>query len=97
MLRCLGAARSELLFYLVIEGLLMTSLGILFGLILGHSTMELCSIWLTETRGISMTGWIWLADESLLIAGLLLVGIASAIVPAVQAYRTDVAIALVEG
>ena len=96
MLRCLGATRSELLLYLIVEGLLMTVLGVSLGLLVGHGVMEFLGLWLADTRGVAMTGWTWVADEVLLVFGLIAVGIASAIVPAVQAYRTDVATTLVE-
>ena len=97
MLRCLGATRLELLLYLVVEGLLMTILGILLGLVAGHLTMELVGSWLAATRGLDMTGFVWVADETTLVIGLLLVGIIGALLPAVQAYRTDVALTLSEG
>ena len=58
--------------------------------------MELLGLWLMNTRGMSMTGFTWVAQESLLIAGLFVVGGFSAIIPAVQAYRTDVATTLVQ-
>ncbi len=97
MLRCLGATRYELLIYLIVEGFLMTIFGVSLGVIVGHIVMELVGLWLADTRGISMTGWTWVADEALLIIGLFCVGVVSAIIPAIQAYRTDVATALVEG
>ena len=96
MLRCLGATRGELLRYLIIEGLILTTLGVALGLLTGHVAMELVGNWLAATRGMDLTGWVWISEESLLLLGLLIVGILSAIVPAIQAYRTDVATTLVE-
>jgi len=97
MLRCLGATRSELLFYLIVEGLLMSALGITLGMVVGHAVMGVVADWLGTTRGINMTGWIWVSEETGLVIGLLSVGVLSAIVPAIQAYRTDVAQTLAEG
>ena len=91
MLRCLGATRSELLIYLIVEGLLMSALGVALGFLVGHVMMELVSAWLASTRGVIMTGWLWAPGESMLLVGLIAVGGLSAIIPAVQAYRTDVA------
>ncbi len=96
MLRCLGATRSELLVYLVIEGLLLSVMGVVLGFLVGHVLMELVGLWLASTRGVVMTGWIWIAEESLLLIGLFCTGVLGAIIPAIQAYRTDVATTLSE-
>lgn len=91
MLRCLGATRVELLFYLVLEGLLLSAVGVGLGFLVGHCVTELIGGWLAASRGVSMTGWTWAPGETLLLLGLGIVGLLSAIIPAIQAYRTDVA------
>ncbi len=96
MLRCLGATRGELLLYLITEGLLMSLLGVALGVLLGHGVMELVGSWLSNSRGVVMTGWTWAPSEALLLLGLLCVGGLSAFIPAIQAYRTDVARTLAE-
>ncbi len=97
MLRCLGATQVELLLYLIAEGLLMSVLGVALGFVAGHGLMELVALWLSSTRGVVMTGWTWVPAESLLLLGLFMFGLASAVIPAIQAYRTDVARTLAEG
>ncbi|MDZ4081112.1 ABC transporter permease [Hydrocarboniphaga sp.] len=97
MLRCLGATRSELLVSLLLEGLMLALLGALLGFALGHGAMELLGHWLASTRGVAATGWIWVADESGLLLGLLAVGLLAAALPAWQAYRADVARTLAQG
>ncbi|MEL7296600.1 MAG: ABC transporter permease [Pseudomonadota bacterium] len=96
MLRCLGATRSEVLVALLLEGLLLTALGVVLGFLAGHVTVELLGAWLESARGVSFTGVIWLSAETWLLLSLLIVGIIAALVPAVQAYRTDVAKTLAE-
>ena len=97
MLRCLGATRAELLWYLILEGLLMSIVGVTLGFVVGHGMMELVGQWLASSRGVVVTGWIWVSQEGWLLLGLLAVGVVSALIPAVQAYRTDVARTLAEG
>lgn len=97
MLRCLGGSRTELLVYLLLEGLLMTLGGVAFGFVAGHFITEMVGQWLASSRGVVLTGWLWAPGETLLSVGLLLVGALSAAVPALQAYRTDVAKTLAEG
>ncbi|MEM7451525.1 MAG: ABC transporter permease [Pseudomonadota bacterium] len=96
MLRCLGATRWELFFALLLEGLLLTLMGVLLGFVAGHIMVEVLGGWLEQSRGVSFTGLIWLPVETALIAGLLAVGVAAAAIPAIQAYRTDVAKTLAE-
>jgi len=97
MLRCLGATRWELLVALLLEGLLLSAAGVALGFLVGHGAVEVLGAWLESTRGVALTGWMWLPSESLLMVALLSVGILAAAIPAVQAYRTDVARTLAEG
>ncbi|MEM8769548.1 MAG: ABC transporter permease [Pseudomonadota bacterium] len=96
MLRCLGASRWELLWVLLLEGLLLSVFGVTLGFLIGHSAMEVLGGWLEATRGVALTGWVWLPAETLLLVSLFTVGIFAAAIPAVQAYRTDVARTLAE-
>ena len=97
MLRCLGATRWELLWVLLLEGLLLSVFGVAFGFLAAHGAMELLGGWLENTRGVGLTGWTWLPSETILLLSLFGVGGIAALIPAVQAYRTDVAQTLAEG
>ncbi|MEM6817284.1 MAG: ABC transporter permease [Pseudomonadota bacterium] len=96
MLRCLGATRVEVLIALLLEGLLLTVMGILIGFLTAHFAVEFMGQWLAATRGVTITGFTWLAVEWGLIGGLLAVGALASVIPAMQAYRTDVAKTLSE-
>ncbi|TDU25631.1 putative ABC transport system permease protein [Panacagrimonas perspica] len=91
MLRCLGATRAEVLLSLLLEGLLLVAAGALLGFALGHGTMEVLGRWMAASRGVSATGWTWLPAEMVLIIGLVTIGLLATLLPAWQAYRTDVA------
>ena len=96
MLRCLGATRWELLLALILEGMLLSAFGVVLGFLAGHGSMELLAGWLESERGVALTGWMWTPAETLLLLGLFAVGALAAALPAVQAYRTDVAATLAE-
>ncbi|MEL6200511.1 MAG: FtsX-like permease family protein [Pseudomonadota bacterium] len=96
MLRCLGATRVEVLIALLLEGLLLTVMGILIGFLTAHFAVEFMGQWLAATRGVTITGFTWLAVEWGVIGGLLAVGVLASVIPALQAYRTDVAKTLSE-
>jgi len=91
VLRCLGASRRELFLLLLAEGFLLTTAGIIAGLCLAHGGMTLLGQWLGDAQGLSITGWTWAQEEFWLVLGLLSTGIFTAIIPAWQAYQTDVA------
>ena len=96
ILRCLGATRWELLIALLLEGLLLSVFGVALGFLAGHGAMELLGGWLESTRGVALTGWTWIPAQTLLLFSLFGVGTVAAAIPAVQAYRTDVARTLAE-
>jgi len=94
MLRLLGATPGQLLAMVVIEALLLAALGAVLGLGLGH-----IAGWAMETflpAGGAMTALELKArpSEWLIPALALGTGLVAAIVPALAAYRTDVASAL---
>ena len=97
MLRTLGATRGELMLSLLLEGLLLTALGVALGFVLGHGAMALLGAWLETSRGIVISAWLWLPQESGLLAALLGIGLLAAALPAWRAYRSDVAGTLAEG
>ncbi len=95
-LRCLGATRSELLVSMLLEGLLLSVIGVSLGFATGHIAMEVLGGWLESARGVALTGWVWLPAETALLLGLFAIGAVAAAIPAVQAYRTDPARVLAE-
>ena len=96
MLRCLGATRLEIFLAMMSEGLLMSIAGIAPGFGLGHLGIWLIAAWLETGRGVSIDGIHWVAAETQLVAFLLIAAVISALLPSVQAYRTDVARTLAE-
>jgi putative ABC transport system permease protein len=91
IMRTLGASKLRLLWQLLFEGILMALLGTLLGLLLGHIVTEILGIWLNQTQQIYFTGWTYITQEYLLFGLALLIGTLSALLPAIQAYRTDIA------
>jgi putative ABC transport system permease protein len=90
ILRSMGATRSKLLVSILLEGGLLTLIGCVLGLALGHGVVELLAISVTETKKAGITGLIFFPEEWIILAGSLLLGMVCAIVPAIQAYKTDI-------
>jgi putative ABC transport system permease protein len=91
VMRSLGASRGKLLAAVLIEGLILAALGAALGLILGHLMTEVLGAWLPASQRIHVTGRMFVPGELTLILLALAVGLVSALLPAVLAYRTDIA------
>ena len=91
VMRSLGASRTQLLAAILIEGLILTSLGVALGLLLGHVLAHGLGMWLQASQRVHITGWTFVPGELALVVAALCVGLVSALLPAVLAYRTDIA------
>jgi putative ABC transport system permease protein len=97
IMRAMGATRGKLLLSVLLEGGTLTLLGSLLGVILGHGVVELLSSFSAEAHKSGITGFVFLSQEWILLAGSLLLGLICALIPAVQAYRTDISKVLAGG
>jgi putative ABC transport system permease protein len=94
VMRTLGASRTKLLAAILVEGLILASGGVLLGLVLGHALAEVLGGWLLASQRVYVTGWTVVPGELALVSAALAVGLLSALLPAVLAYRTDIATVL---
>lgn len=90
ILRSMGASRGKLLVSILLEGGLLTLLGCVIGLLMGHITIEILATLLPEIRKAGITGVAFYSEEWIILVGSLLLGLLCALLPAVQAYRTDI-------
>jgi putative ABC transport system permease protein len=91
IMRTLGASKARLLFQLLFEGIVMAMIGTLLGILLGHVVTEMLGQWLSQAQQLHITGWTYVKQEYTLIGLALLIGSLSALFPAIQAFRTDIA------
>ncbi|MEN3295064.1 MAG: putative transport system permease protein [Burkholderiales bacterium] len=94
ILRTLGAPPMKLLLLLLAEGLTLAMAGALLGWGLGHVAVEALGQVLSQDQNLSLSGWVVAPDEAWLALVALGVGLAAALVPALRAYRTDIAATL---
>jgi putative ABC transport system permease protein len=90
ILRSMGASRTRLLVSILLEGGLLTLLGCVIGLLMGHCTIEILATLLPEIRKAGITGIAFYPEEWIILVGSLLLGLMCALLPAVQAYKTDI-------
>lgn len=90
IMRSMGATRSKLFISILLEGSLLTLLGSLTGLLMGHGVLLLLSTMVLAMQKAGMSGFTFYAEEWIILGGSLLLGILCAIIPAIQAYRTEI-------
>jgi putative ABC transport system permease protein len=97
VMRALGASRGAVMAIILVESILLALGGGLIGILLGHGLIGLVSPHVVERTGVTLSWWEFDWQELLLIPGLVLLASLVGFLPAVAAYRTDVAKSLVSG
>jgi putative ABC transport system permease protein len=90
IMRSMGASRRKIVATILLEGALLTFLGSILGIMLGHCVLISLSVFVEETQKAGVSGFVFYTEEWILLAGSLLLGVLCAIIPAMQAYRTDI-------
>ncbi len=89
LLRMLGARPLGLASLTLAEGVTLLVAGVILGLALGHGAAHALGLWLAQAGSWPVTGWAWAPGEAILVAAVFAGGIATCLVPAVQAYLSD--------
>lgn len=97
VMRSLGARRSTVLAVVLLESILLSLGGGALGVVIGHGLLSALSPWAVAYTGVSLGAWQFVWYELVLIPVLILLASAVGYLPALSAYRTDVAKALVSG
>lgn len=94
ILRTLGAHPAKLLFLLLAEGLTLALTGAALGWIAGHAAVEVLGRMLLEDQNLALSGLVVAPAEAWLALVAVVVGFAAALLPALRAYRTEIATTL---
>ena len=90
IMRSLGASRTKLFFHVIIEGTIITVIGGFFGLLMGHVLMEVLAGLYEKSDEIGITGLIFIKEETYVLLLAVAVGLIASLLPAVDAYKTDI-------
>jgi putative ABC transport system permease protein len=96
-MRVKGASRTQVLLLIILEGLLISILGIVLGFILSYSGLYLLSSSLESNYNYSLSQLQFTSDELWIVLAGLGVGLVAALIPAIQASRTDISLILNKG
>ena len=89
-MRSMGASKSRIFVSVLLEGSLLTFLGACLGIVLAHAVLLILPLFLAEAAHSGISGLIFLPEEGIILVAGLLLGIICALLPAAQAYRTDI-------
>ena len=89
VMRTLGASRFKIFFLVIFEGTFITIIGAFLGIVLGHGFVELIGGYQEEGQNV-FTGYVFYKEEFYLLGLGLLLGILASVIPALQAYHTDI-------
>lgn len=95
IIRTIGASRSKVFLLIITEGLLLAAIATIIGLLWSHGALEIIGNY-QEAEQTKLTGLTFLKDEYKLIAGGLIIGLIASVIPAIQAYKTDISKTLAE-
>jgi putative ABC transport system permease protein len=91
MLRMLGAPPGRVAALLLCEALWLALLASALGLLAGHGLTAVAGWFLQADKSVVVDGWQWVPQEVWVPVAALGVALLAALLPAVSAYRVDVA------
>jgi putative ABC transport system permease protein len=94
VMRALGASRGAVMAIILVESILLSVGGGLIGMLLGHGLVALASPYVVERTGVTLSLFEFDWQELVLIPALVVLASLVGLLPALAAYRTDVAKAL---
>jgi len=90
LFRALGATRKTVMGLVISEGLIISLLGGVLGLGLGHGIIQLGSHYIQVETGVNFTAAYLSAVDWIVLPGATALGLIAGLVPAIQAYRLGV-------
>ena len=90
LLRVMGAGRTKVFALIILEGLILAMIGFIIGTIMSHIGMETVAKYLKADFRYSFTGWKWISEEWIILVVSLVLGFVAALIPAIQAAKTDI-------
>jgi putative ABC transport system permease protein len=97
IMRTLGASPDKLFLLIIFEGLLLSVMGYVVGMLASHAGLSVIGQVVESADRYAFTGWTFLKEEIWLLVGAIGVGLLAAVIPAWQARQTDIHETLAEG
>ena len=91
VMRALGASRSSVMLVVLSESILLSLAGGVLGIVLGHALIAAAAPYIESQAGIQLAFWEFDPWEVAVIPALVVLATLAGLLPAISAYRTDVA------
>jgi len=89
VMRTIGASRAKLFYLVLLEGTLLTIIGAIAGIALGHLAIYLISAYQSSAQA-RISGSVFLVEELYILGVGIAIGIVASLIPAIQAYRSNI-------
>ena len=89
--RVMGATRLQLVLLVFLEGFMLTGLGAILGILLGHSFLAALVATSDQAAVATLKPWVFVNQELLILVYALLTGLIASLIPAWSAYQTSIA------
>ncbi len=96
IMRSLGASPPLLFTHVILEGLIITLTGCILGILLGHGVIFIATQLYARPGQLGLAAGQFITEELWVLIGSLVVGLVASLIPAVQAYRTNISQVLAE-
>jgi len=90
LIRVHGASKWQLIKLILIEGLTLSILGTLFGLLISRVSLFFISIMVNKNQTISQIQFSLIGDEFWLLIIALCIGLFSSLIPAILTYKINI-------
>lgn len=94
IMRSMGATRTQIFNHILIEGLLITFVGGISGLVMAHGLVYVLA---SSLEGINPQAFNFLNEEWFVVLGCFVIGALASVVPAIMAFKTDISKTLAKG
>nr|MBI1231962.1 FtsX-like permease family protein [Cytophagales bacterium] len=91
VMRTVGASKGVLFLHILLEGVLLTFLGSLLGLFIGHLFLFILVVSYDQGAIAGLRADVFLVEEVYLVLFAMIIGVLASLIPAWSAYRTDIA------
>lgn len=97
LMRVMGGSPGTLFNLILLEGLILAGLGYVLGIVMSHAGLAIVAGFMKNAYRYSFSGFKFLPEEFWLLGWALLVGFVAALLPAIEARRTDISETLAKG
>lgn len=90
IMRAMGIGRPKLFSAVILEGAMLTLCGSVLGILIGHLLVFGFTMMVEEGTRTGISAFVFYKEEMFVLVSCIVLGVFCSIIPAVQAYRTDI-------